>query len=60
MIDYTKLIDEIGSYDPIIIGFEILRRAGYKVEKAGYGYNSLVLRVYDSEDNLLYCESIGD
>lgn len=59
-MDNIKNIIQQNSYNPIIIGIEILKQAGYKVDITGYGYNSLSITVYDKDDNKVYSTTIGD
>lgn len=59
-MDNIKNIIQQNSYDPILIGTKILQQAGYKVDIAGYGYNSLAIIVYDKDNNKVYSTTIGD
>jgi hypothetical protein len=47
-------------FNPIMIGIEVLKTLGYKVNISGFGYNSMSLWVYDPNGKLVYSENIGE
>jgi len=59
MVDIKKLAEENG-FNPVYIGKAVLEKLGYKVSLVGFAYNSLAVRVYSPDGELVFEELIGE
>lgn len=59
VIEVTSEQLEAAGFNPIAIGQKVLELFGYKVETAGFGYNSLEIKVIDKTGEVIYKEFIG-
>lgn len=57
--DFQKLVEEYG-YNPVMVGKAVLEKLGYQVRLTGFAYNSLAVRVYSPDGELVFEELIGE